>query len=130
MHKLLGFGPVRALAGAAGIGWLALAAGCRYTHGAEPAPCHDPTPATYAAVVAPIFAAQCRACHGSSVYQTLGGGHDYSTYQGVKNQSASLLIGCIEHQPGFDPMPQGGAKLSDCDIARIEAWIAAGQLNN
>lgn len=106
MHKLLGFGPVRALAGAAGICGLALAAGCSYAHGPAPAPCNDPTPATYAAVVSPIFDAQCRACHGHGVYQTLGGGHDFSTYQAIKNQSTNEFIGCVEHQPGYDPMPR------------------------
>ena len=130
MHKLLGFRAARALAGAAGIGCLALAAGCGYSHGPEPSPCNDPTPATYGAVVSPIFSAHCRSCHGSGTYQTLGGSRDFSSYQGIKNQPASLLIGCIEQQPGYDPMPKGGAKLSDCDIARIKAWIAAGQPNN
>ena len=134
MHKMLGFRGVRALFGAIGLGGLALAAGCSYSKGPEPTPvavaCSDPTAATYAAVIAPIYDAQCRSCHGSSTYQALGGGHDFSTYQGVKSQPTSLLIGCIEHQPGFDAMPKGAAKLSDCDIARIEAWITAGQPNN
>jgi cytochrome c553 len=39
-------------------------------------------------------------------------------------------MGCIEQQPGFDAMPKGASKLSDCDIARIRAWVAAGQPNN
>ena len=109
---------------------LAVACGCSYSHGSEPAPCNDPTPATYAAVVSPIFDANCRRCHGASTYQTLGSGTDLSNYQGIKNQSTTLLLGCIEHQPGYDAMPKGSSKLSDCDIARIRAWITAGQLNN
>ncbi len=121
--------PARAAAGAALV-LLALASGCSYSHGSEPGPCGDTAPATYAAAVSPIFDAHCRSCHGSSVYQTRGGGHDYSTYQGIKNESSGLLLGCIEHQPGYDPMPKGGQQLSDCDIARIQAWVAAGQPNN
>ena len=109
---------------------LALAAGCTYSQGGEPSPCNDQGPATYAAVVSPIFDAHCRSCHGSSAYQTRGGGHDLGSYQGIKNEPASLLLGCIEHQPGYDAMPKGGAKLSDCDIARIRAWVAAGQPDN
>jgi mono/diheme cytochrome c family protein len=105
-------------------------AGCSYSHGSEPSPCNDPNPATYAAVVSPIFDAGCRRCHGSSVYQTRGGGTDLGTYQALKAVPTTLLMGCIEQQPGYDPMPKGAAKLSDCDIARIRAWIAAGQLNN
>jgi len=105
-------------------------AGCSYSHGSEPGPCNDPTPATYAAVVSPIFDAGCRRCHGSSVYQTRGGGTDLGTYQALKAVPTTLLMGCIEQQPGYDAMPKGAPKLSDCDIARIRAWIAAGQLNN
>ena len=113
---------------------LALVAGCGYAQGPAPAPtaaaCGDPAAATYAAAIAPIFDANCRQCHGSAVYQALGGGHDFGTYQAIKSQSASQLLGCVRHDPGFDAMPQGGAKLSDCDIARLEAWVAAGQLDN
>jgi hypothetical protein len=27
-------------------------------------------------------------------------------------------------------MPQGGSKLADCDITKIERWITNGMLNN
>jgi mono/diheme cytochrome c family protein len=105
-------------------------AGCSYSHGPEPGPCNDPTPATYTAVVSPIFDAGCRRCHGTSTYQTRGGGTDLGTYQALKAVPTTLLMGCIEQQPGYDAMPKGAPRLSDCDIARIRAWIAAGQLNN
>jgi mono/diheme cytochrome c family protein len=122
--------PALGLAGTA-LAMLAVAfAGCSYSHGSEPSPCNDPNPATYAAVVSPIFTTSCRPCHGSTVYQTRGGGIDLGTYQAIKNIPTTLLVGCIEQQPGYDAMPKGGPKLSPCDIARIQAWIAAGQLNN
>ncbi|PJJ48516.1 cytochrome c family protein [Hymenobacter chitinivorans] len=121
--------PTRAFAGVA-VAFLALATACTYSKGQEPSPCADTTPVTYQAVISPIFDTNCRACHGAGVYQQLGGGNDYSTYQGIKNQSASLILGCIQHQPGYDPMPKGLAKLSTCDIAKIKAWIDAGQPNN
>jgi mono/diheme cytochrome c family protein len=129
MHKFLRLFTAQALAGAA-VSLLAFTSACTYSKGTEPSPCNDPGPATYAAVISPIFDANCRACHGAGVYQTLGGGNDYSTYQGIKNQSSRLIIGCISHEAGYDPMPKGLAKISDCDIARIKAWIDAGQPNN
>jgi mono/diheme cytochrome c family protein len=129
MHTLLPLRPARALTGAA-VALLAFASACTYSKGVEPSPCTDTTPVTYAAVISPIFDTNCRACHGATVYQTLGGGNDYSTYQGIKNQSASLILGCIQHQAGYDPMPKGGEKISVCDIAKIKAWIDAGQPNN
>ena len=129
MRKFLLLFPARILAGAT-VGLLALASGCSYSHGSEPSPCNDLAPATYAAVISPIFDAHCRECHGAAVYQTLGGGNDYSNYKGIKHQSASLIISCIEHQAGYDYMPKGKDQISACDIARIKAWIAAGQLDN
>ena len=40
------------------------------------------------------------------------------------------LYGAISHSTGFKPMPQGGSKMSDCDIKKIKSWIDAGALNN
>ncbi len=69
MRKFLRLFPARILAGAV-VGLLALASGCGYSHGAAPtpSPCSDPTQATYAAVISPIFDAHCRECHGATVY--------------------------------------------------------------
>ena len=127
--RLLSSLPTRALLSAA-IALSALSSACSYSHADTPAPCNDPTPVTYEAVISPIFEAHCRACHGSTVYSTLGGNNDYSDYTGIKKQSASLILSCINHEAGFDPMPKSGGKLSDCDIERIRKWIEAGQPNN
>lgn len=40
------------------------------------------------------------------------------------------LLGAISHIPGFSPMPQGGNKLSACNINKVKAWIDAGTPNN
>ena len=118
----------------AGIGLLLVAvlgAGCgKKTEPAPANPCNDPTPSTYAVVIAPIVAKNCLECHGSSVYQTLGGGSDYSTYQTFTRLSPAYLMSSVRHEPGADPMPKGRAKLSDCDIARLQAWVDAGRPNN
>ena len=121
---------------------LALAVSCDYAHGPDPVPataptvpgtaanpCNDPTPPTYAAVVAPLLDARCRGCHGTA-FQTRGGGTDLSTYAAVAKVPASLLLGTVQHEPGFSAMPKGGAKLSDCDIARLQGWVDAGRPNN
>ena len=124
-----------------GLATLALAACCNYTHGPDPVPasgggtgtaanpCNDPAPPTYAAVVSPILDARCRGCHGAA-FQTRGGGTDLSTYQALTRLPANVLLGTIRHEAGFSAMPKGGAKLSDCDIARIQGWVDAGRLNN
>ena len=112
---------------------LGLTAGCQYTHG-NPEPLPDPTvPVTYAAVISPIFDANCRQCHGSSVYNTLGGTYNLGDHAAIKNFfSASYLLACVEQVPGtsYDPMPKGRPKLSAADIERLRTWIAAGEPNN
>ncbi|GAA4383919.1 cytochrome c [Hymenobacter koreensis] len=129
MQKALLSTVTKVISGAS-LGLLVLVSACSYSNGGDPAPCNDPTPVTYAGVISPIFDTNCRSCHGAGVYQTLGGGNDYSSYQAIKNQSARLILGCISHEAGYNPMPKGGAKISACDIARIKSWIDAGQPNN
>jgi mono/diheme cytochrome c family protein len=129
MEKLFRKNARRAVLGllAAGL----VGAGCSKKAAPAPAnPCNDPTPSTYAAVIAPIVAKNCLDCHGSSVYLTLGGGNDYSTYQAFTRLSPTYLLSSVRHDPGADPMPKGRAKLSDCDIARLQAWVDAGRPNN
>lgn len=113
---------------------LGVAAGCTYSHGdpdATPIPCDaSAQTVTYAGVVSPIFDTHCRECHGSNVYQTLGGGNDFGNYQGIKRYPAASILASIQHTPGFDAMPKGRAKMSDCDILRIKAWMDAGEPNN
>ena len=113
---------------------LGLSAGCTYSHG-DPAavviPCDaSAQTATYAAVISPIFDANCRECHASNVAATLGGGNDFGDYKSIKRYPAAGLLGSIEQAPGYDAMPKGGAKISVCDIERIKAWMAAGEPEN
>lgn len=121
--RVVGLGTATAL--------LALAAGCTYSHG-DPAPACDVAHenVTYSGVISPIFDAHCRECHGSSVAAVKGGGNDFGSYAAINRYPSSGLLGCIRHDVGFDPMPQGRDKLADCDIQRIEAWIANNKPNN
>lgn len=120
------------LAGATVLLWVA--AGCTYSHGnvdEAPQPCNvSAQTVTYAAVISPIFDANCRECHGSNVASTLGGGNDFGTYQAVSRYSSLALLASIRHDTNADPMPKGRAKLSECDINRIKAWLDAGKPNN
>ena len=112
---------------------LGLAAGCQYSHG-DPEPLPDLTvPVTYAAVISPLFDTHCRQCHGSTVYNSLGGNINLGDHAAIKNYlSASYLLACVEQVPGtsHNPMPKGRPKLPAADIERLRTWIAAGQPNN
>jgi hypothetical protein len=70
----------------------------------------------------------CLGCHsgvGASGNVNLQG------HANVKNVAESgRLYGAISHSAGFKPMPQGGTKMSECEIKKIKSWIDAGALNN
>jgi hypothetical protein len=83
---------------------------------------------TYALTVRPILQQHCYSCHSSSFPS---GNVTLDDYTGVKRQMDNgHLLGSIKHLPGHPAMPQGGPKLSDCQIARITKWYESGSLNN
>ena len=82
----------------------------------------------YAANVQPILSANCYGCHGNG---SASGGVSLDTYAKVLTQvNNGNLIGTITHASGYPAMPQGGSKLSDCNINTIKDWIARGAQNN
>ena len=70
----------------------------------------------------------CLFCHNTS---SPSGNVNLSTYTGIKAKANDgRLFGAINHLPGFSPMPQGGNKLTTCQINTIKSWIDAGAPNN
>lgn len=121
--------PWRALSVAATL----LLGGCTYSHGNDtPVPCEDATPALakFDAVVLPIFEANCKRCHSALVANRLGAGYHLDNYSDISSFNTNQLLGSIRHETNYVPMPFDGGKLSDCDIRRIEAWVAAGKPRN
>ena len=87
----------------------------------------DPGKVTYSGKVLSIIQTNCYSCHGTG--SVLGNVH-LDGYSNLKIYADNgKLLGVIEHQNGFSPMPQG-AKLSDCDINVIKKWISDGSPNN
>ena len=84
---------------------------------------------SFATDIVPLLQANCYACH-SNANQSVSGisleGHSNVKIQ-VDN---GRLLGAITHASGFSPMPQGGPKLSDCNISKIRSWINNGAPNN
>ena len=87
--------------------------------------------------VQPIFQANCYRCHAGmnhrgglqmdSAAAMRKGGHDgVVVVPGHPEQS--LLVKLIRHEgPADDPMPMPPkGKISDADIATVEAWVKAG----
>lgn len=81
---------------------------------------------SYATDIKPIFDQYCAlaGCHDAT---TRSFSHDLSDYQGSSTSANSgRLLGAIRQDPGFNPMPKGMAKLGDCEISKITAWVNAG----
>ena len=82
----------------------------------------------YSTDVLPILQANCYRCHGNG---NVTGGITLDGYAALVTQvNNGNLIGAITHAAGYTPMPFDGGKLSDCDIAKIKAWINEGTPNN
>lgn len=85
---------------------------------------------TYSGTVKSIITQNCLTggCHTGPGTPS---GYDLTTYAGVKVVvDNGHLLGAINHNSGFSPMPQNANKLSDCTISQITAWVGAGALNN
>lgn len=92
----------------------------------------DTTNAKFAVFVSPLISSKCATsgCHSTS---SQAGGVNLGNYTATKNfisSSKSVFLGSIKHTSGFSKMPDGGAKLSDCEITKLETWINNGLLNN
>lgn len=91
-------------------------------------PC-DTGNVTYLSAVAPILQNYgCISCHSGAM---LSGNISLEGYNNVRAAAENgKLYGSITHSAGFSPMPQGGNKMSACDINKIKTWIDAGIPNN
>ncbi len=85
--------------------------------------------------IRPLLAERCFDCHGGHRHEsglrldTHAGvlrGTDYGKVVEPGNPGASKLIKAVRREPGAEPMPKKGEKLSDGEIALLEKWIAMG----
>lgn len=81
--------------------------------------------------VLPIFESKCFSCHNEENYASDADGNLMVGYSDIKKYlDEGLIIGNIEHTAGFLKMPYRKAKIEDCEIAMIKAWVKDGALNN
>lgn len=92
----------------------------------DPTAC-DTINVTFTGSVLPVFQQNCLGCHSGDNPEY---GIDLTNFDHlaliIDNGS---LVGSINHENGFYPMPKGGLKLSDCDIRKIEIWAQDTTLN-
>lgn len=92
----------------------------------------DSSTAKFSTFVSPLIVSKCATsgCHNAT---TAAAGVNLDGYTNIKNyltRSSSVFFGSIKRTSGFSPMPQGGSKLADCDITKLQLWVNAGLLNN
>ncbi len=106
--------------------------GCYYDVAEElyPSSSCNTADVSYSGFVDPTMKSFCYVCHST----TSGPANGNIILEGYSNIKVYVdngkLVGAIKHDSNFSPMPQGGSKLSDCTIAKIESWVAAGAPNN
>jgi hypothetical protein len=83
---------------------------------------------TYSGVVEPIIKSKCYKCHDAA---NNNGNITLEGYANLKQYvDSGQLLGAIKHLSGFSAMPKNEAKLIDCNIQKIEAWVNEGALQN
>lgn len=86
---------------------------------------------TFTASVKPILQASCLSCHSNSQSINSGGGVRLENYSDVLITAKNgKLMGTVKHASGYQEMPLGGGKLTDCEINQLQKWIDNGTLNN
>lgn len=88
----------------------------------------DTTNVTYSGFVAPLLTTYCVGCHSGGAPS---GNILLNSHAGVQTVALNgRLAGAITWANGYQPMPRGSGKLSECNINKIKAWINNGALNN
>lgn len=92
----------------------------------DPVDSCDTTSMTYTSDIKSILDASCAVAGCHDMGSAVGGLNDYMGAEAFAN--SGRLLGAINHQEGFKPMPYpaGSAKISQCNIDKITAWMADG----
>ncbi|MGW8314928.1 MAG: hypothetical protein ACWGNV_04950 [Bacteroidales bacterium] len=89
----------------------------------------DTTMVSFSADIVPILSNHCYGCHSNLNAPIFAGGLSFEDYEDVARYS-ERIVGAINHNDGFEPMPRGAARLDPCPINLIEAWVNAGTPDN
>lgn len=90
--------------------------------------CDTTTTISFSNHIQPIINNACLGCHTTI---SSSGNIPLETYPEILIQVTNgKLLGSVKHLVGYSPMPKGTSKLSDCNIAQLEKWIAQGAPNN
>jgi len=88
----------------------------------------DSSNVTYSQTIAPIMTANCNVCHSTALASGKVVTDNYTGLSVVAKNGK--LRGGVNWESGFKPMPNGGNKLSPCDVGKINIWINQGSPDN
>ena len=83
---------------------------------------------SYAIQIQPLFQQYCYSCHSAN--SPSGGVAMGSNATDKIIALNGKLYGCISYAAGYSPMPKGGSKFTNCQLATIKKWIDAGAPEN
>jgi len=85
----------------------------------------DTTNVTFSGTIVTILSNNCWSCHSNQMAASQGNNIHLEDYNDVVTYSLNI-IGAINHNPGFPPMPKNGGKLKSCSITQFEIWVSNG----
>ncbi len=88
----------------------------------------DTTNVTYSKTIAPLISDNCGACHGTN-YKSNGNGIRLDNYNDLVAK-IDQVIGAVNYNSKYIPMPRNTAKLNDCKLKKLTIWYQAGAPNN
>ncbi len=89
----------------------------------------DTTAVTYSGNIVSLLQNHCWTCHSNSTAAAFGNNIALENYADIKTQSTAILP-AIRQDGSVPPMPQGGAKISDCLIQQFTIWVNNGAPQN
>jgi hypothetical protein len=88
----------------------------------------DTMAVSFSEEVLPVFDLYCNVCHSSAAQLGSVVLDNYADVSVVVE--SGQLLGAINWESGYSPMPKDGAKLDDCSLAKINAWVHQDAPNN
>lgn len=80
----------------------------------------------YAQDVQPVLSQNCYSCH-STTNAPVASGLDLEDAENLQNVALNgRLLGSLNHESGYVPMPPSGIMLDSCAIEKIKKWIDEG----
>lgn len=78
------------------------------------------------AEIQPMLSEYCTVCHSGGFP---AGGLDFTVYEAV-SENAERILGAINHESGFSPMPASQPQIPECERKQFAAWVAQGKPRN